>query len=120
MWWYGPGWKQEAAAIRERLARIADLFSIDLLVKTLFSPYRQISAGKVDGSLNVRWHAWVDRAFSRVIGAILRSLMIIIGSLILLVSVLFGCALLLIWPLLPLLPVFGLVLTILGWLPWNQ
>lgn len=70
-WWYGAGWVAEAKRVRERIASTADYFSIDLLVKTLFSPFRQISAGKVNGPLGVKWRAFVDRLISRCIGALI-------------------------------------------------
>ncbi|MET0979649.1 MAG: hypothetical protein ABWX90_00140, partial [Candidatus Saccharimonadales bacterium] len=52
-WWYGAGWRQRLAMLRERLANTIDYFSIDLLARTLFSPFRQISAGKVNGPIGV-------------------------------------------------------------------
>lgn len=103
----------------QRLASIADFFSIDLLIKTLFAPFRQISAGKVDGSLNVKFQAFVDRLFSRIIGAIMRTFMIILGSVSLMLSLLVTALLLLFWPIVPLLPVAGVALSIIGWLPWK-
>ena len=44
-WWYGAGWRERARMIIERLAKAYDFFSLDLLIKTLFAPFRQISAG---------------------------------------------------------------------------
>ncbi|HYG83424.1 MAG TPA: hypothetical protein VD907_00925 [Verrucomicrobiae bacterium] len=119
LWWYTEGWKQQLKKAVLRLAGIADLFSIDLLLKTLFAPFRQISAGRVNGSLNMQFRAFIDRLFSRVIGAIMRLFMIIIGAFALLLAVVVNVALLMIWPLLPLLPVVGVVLFIQGWLPWR-
>jgi hypothetical protein len=119
-WWYSTGWKQRLMTLRERVASTADYFSIDLLLKTLFSPYRQISAGKVQGSINVQLHAFFDQMISRIIGAIVRSFMIIFGIVSILAYVLIGGVLVILWGVIPLLPVVGLVLFLIGWMPWKM
>lgn len=119
-WWYGTGWKQRFLMLKERLAATADYFSIDLLLKTLFAPYRQISAGQVRGSLNVQMRAFFDRLLSRIIGAVIRLFMVIIGSISLLFYSLIGLFLVVLWGIVPLLPVVGIILAIIGWLPWKM
>lgn len=104
--------------MRDRLIRVMDAFSIDLLLKTLFSPFRQISADSSEGPIGVRLRAWADRMVSRVVGAVVRLLTITAGLIILFGCVVWGVATLLVWPLIPLLPVFGVVLSIYGWMPW--
>lgn len=116
-WWYGAGWKARALMIRERLEQTLDYFSIDILLRTLFSPYRQISAGQVSGPLAVKWRAFVDRTISRIIGAIVRTMIILIGSFTIVFYALLGVFVLLLWACLPLLPVVGFVLFISGWVP---
>ncbi len=106
--------------LKERLAATADYFSIDLLLKTLFAPYRQISAGQVRGSLNVQMRAFFDLLLSRIIGAVIRLFMIIIGSISLLFYSLMGLFLVVLWGIVPLLPVLGIVLAVTGWLPWKM
>lgn len=118
-WWYGAGWKQRLVMLREHLGSTADYFSIDLLLKTLFSPYRQISAGQVRGSINVQMRAFFDRLISRIIGAIVRTFMIIFGAVTMLLQVIIGGALLMLWGIIPLLPVIGAVLFVIGWVPWK-
>ncbi len=116
-WWYGAGWKQYAFLVRERLAQDMDYFSIGLLLQTLFSPFRQISAGQVNGSLAVRWRAFVDRLVSRCIGAIIRLGLIIIGFMWITAVTIFGGVSLIIWAFIPILPIVGLVLAMIGWTP---
>ncbi len=119
-WWYGDGWRQRAAIIKERLASTIDYFSIDLLVKTLFSPYRQISAGSVRGSLDVKWRAFVDRTISRCIGAIIRITMIVMGAGVILFHSVIGLVILGVWAVVPLAPLIGIAMTMIGWVPtWN-
>jgi hypothetical protein len=117
-WWYGEGWKQRVVMQREKLASTMDYFSIDLLLRTFFSPFRQISAGKVNGPLGVQLRAFSDRLISRMIGAMVRLFMIIIGTLAILLYIVIGAAWLIIWAFVPFLPVVGLVLFLAGWMPW--
>lgn len=104
--------------VRDRLARIMDAFSIDLLLKTLFAPFRQISNTNVDGPIGVRLRAWFDKLISRMIGAVVRLLTIMAGVVVLFGALIWGLLVLVIWPLIPLLPIFGAVLSFTGWLPW--
>lgn len=117
-WWYGPGWQQSARRVTERLAATADFFSIGLLLRTLFSPFRQISAGAVRGSLSVVLHAWLDKLISRLIGAMVRSAMIVTGVLALAFHGIIGGVLIVGWLFVPLVPVAGVALALVGWLPW--
>lgn len=119
LWWYGAGWQRRARLVRDRLVRVMDAFSIDLLLKTLFAPFRQISAEGTEGPIGLRIRAWFDKLISRIIGAIVRLLTIFIGVVILLGCVVWGLAILAIWPFLPLLPLAGIVLSIAGWVPWT-
>ena len=116
-WWYGAGWMQRLTLVCERLIATADYFSIDLLLKTLFAPFRQISAGQVDGPIGVRWRAFVDRLVSRFIGAIVRLFMILFGSVTLIIFAIIGGASVVFWGLIPLLPLIGVVMTAIGWAP---
>lgn len=118
-WWYGPGWRLRASRLGERLRSSMDYFSIDLLVRTLFSPFRQISAGKVNGPLGVQMRAFFDRLISRVIGAMVRFTVIIIGSLAIFVHGVVGTLLLVFWAVIPVLPLIGIILFASGWIPWS-
>lgn len=116
-WWYGAGWRQRAGMVKERIVATADYFSIDLLIKTLFAPFRQISAGAVSGPLGVRWRAFVDRLISRCIGGVMRSFLVVIGALWIIVTALLGGFTLLVWGALPLLPIVGIIMAFVGWVP---
>lgn len=116
-WWYRSGWRSRMTIVKDRLARSFDFFSVDILIKTWFAPFRQISAGQVRGSLNVVARAWFDRLISRLIGGFVRTLVIIIGLVWLIVQSLIGLVELVFWILLPLFPVAGVILMIIGWLP---
>lgn len=116
-WWYSAGWRARAIVVRQRLARAFDFFSIDLLVKTWFAPFRQISAGKVSGPIGAQLRAWADRMISRIIGGIVRTFVIISGAVWLLVLAVIGVVELGVWLLIPLSPLAGVFLMSLGWVP---
>ncbi len=118
-WWYGAGWQQRVLVVRERLVSTFDYFSIDLLLRTLFSPFRQISAGSVQGPIGVQLQAWFDQLISRVIGSFVRTLTIFIGIITLAFVVVFGVVSIVTWALVPLLPAVGIVMAMIGWLPWT-
>lgn len=118
-WWYGPGWLDQLRLVRERFDRTADLFSIELSFRSLFKPFRQIDADRVGkGSLEVMFRAWFDQLFSRFVGSVARTFLIVIGSIAIAVECLGGVIRLLFWPLVPFLPVLVLPLVIFGWVPW--
>lgn len=119
-WWYSAGLMSRFLVIRERIASASDYFSIGLLATTLFAPFRQISAAKVDGPIGVKWRAFLDRLISRVIGAIVRFIMIVIGSISIVGLGLGGIVAIVFWLFIPLLPIIGGVMMVIGWVPeWN-
>lgn len=107
-WWYTTGWMALIQKGSKRVESVLKFFSVPLLLTSLFAPFRQISAGRVNGPLGVQLRAWGDRLFSRFIGAFIRSFLIIIGLVV--VSLISAVCLLaaLVWPLLPLAPIIGL------------
>jgi len=99
------------------MARTIDYFSIDILVRTLFAPFRQISAGKVNGPLEVRWRYFVDRLISRAIGAFMRTILIVVGCVWVVLQAVFGVVALVLWAFIPFLPIIGFIAAIAGWAP---
>ncbi len=104
-WWYGAGWLQLARRAMGRVLSMADFFSIGLLLKTLLAPYRQISVSQVNGPLGVKLRAWADLQISRVIGAMIRLIVILFGLAATLLMLVVALALMVIWPFVPVLPV---------------
>jgi len=117
-WWYGPGWLQRFGIAKQHISSFFDYFSIDLLIKTYFSPFRQISAGGVSGPIAVQMRAFFDQLISRIIGAIVRTFMIVAGIITIAVTVLVEMIKIAAWGLIPLVPIVGFVLMAIGWMPW--
>ncbi len=116
-WWYGAGWKACLLRLSERLSSSYDYFSIDLLARTLFAPFRQISAGKVNGPIGLKLRAFVDRLISRVIGAFVRIILIVVGVAWLAVQVVIGAFVLAMWAFVPFAPFIGFIIMLSGWVP---
>ena len=118
-WWYSVGWKRTAVDVWESIERLYDTFSLGLLLKTLFAPWRQISAGKVRGPIGVQLRAFFDRLVSRIIGGFIRIITLLIGVAALCLMLLIGLLRLAIWPLVPAMPAVMVVAAISGWIPWH-
>jgi len=115
-WWYTTAWKDIAHSIDTRFRGALNFFSVGLLARTLFDPYRQIAAVKGRGmSVDALFHAWIDRSFSRMVGAVLRSIFIFTGLLSAFFIVVLGILQMIIWPLIPALPLVALLGIGLGW-----
>ena len=119
-WWYGPGWRERVLKMRESLASTMDYFSVGLLLKTLFSPFRQISAGKVSGPLSIQMRAFFDRLISRLIGAMIRITIMIVGLVTIFLFAVIGTVGVILWAFIPLLPLVGVTLWLIGWMPWTS
>jgi hypothetical protein len=115
IWWYGPGWRLQSERMMQRLLGVADTFSFSLLLGSLFAPFRQISAGRVRGPLGVQFRAWLDRLISRFIGALIRIGMLLFGGVAFLGCAVWSIAYLAVWPLLPAMPIIGIILAVTGW-----
>ena len=113
-WWYGGGLLQYVQQGFLGVLRTADFFSVGLLLKTLFNPFRQISAAPVDGAAPVQLSAFFDKLFSRAVGMEVRSVVIIVGILMILLRVLWTLLGIILWLVLPLLPLAGIVLWQMG------
>lgn len=118
-WWYTAGLRQAIRGLQARLMSMLDYFSIDILLRTLFSPFRQISAGSVDGPLPVQLRAFGDRLVSRLVGAVVRLIVMMFGIIAILLTIIAGVFYLLFWLSAPLLPLVGLIMMMIGWVPWT-
>lgn len=118
-WWYGAGLVRQLRSYQQAIIGAYDYFSIDLLVRSWFAPFRQIAAGGVRGSLAMQWRAFVDRTVSRFIGAFMRTVLIVIGLIAIAITGV-GCVLLtILWLAAPFLPVVGAVLAVVGVHVWS-
>ena len=116
-WWYGRGWMGQWKRIAHRFALTLEFFSIGQLFSTLFSPFRQISAGGGDGSVGSELRAFVDQLISRVIGAFIRFFTILFGLMVIVLQAVYELVIMIAWWFIPLLPIAGFILLATGWVP---
>lgn len=118
-WWYGDGFIGRLEIIKIHLIKMVDFFSIDLMLTTLFNPFRQISANYANRSFDAQLGAFFDNLISRFVGFLVRFFMILTGSVILLFQMVFSFIGLAVWLVFPLLPAVSLILCVTGFvLPW--
>lgn len=116
-WWYGSGLVRYVQSLLIKLKIMIDFFSIGSLFKTLFSTYRQISADRIDGPLGIRLRAFFDKLLSRFIGAMIRSGVILSGLFMIILRIFLDIILIILWVITPMLPVAGLIMWVIGWVP---
>ena len=114
-WWYSTGWMDFALRQVDRLRNLADFFSLGLLFRTFFSPFRQISAyASEDANIQQQISEFFDKLLSRVIGAFVRFFIIIFGIIAIAFTAAATGIMFLAWPILPLMPVVSVVLAVMG------
>ena len=113
-WWYSDGYKLFASKIWTKLGDTIDLFSIGSLLRTLFAPYRQISANASGVSIDDKILAFFDRLVSRMVGGVARLGIVFAGAIVISIQFIGSVLSLIVWPLMPLLPVAFIMLFVTG------
>lgn len=100
VWWYGQGWKAAAKSIGRGVGGISRLFSIPILIRTLFAPWKRIISYP-GASLDAKLRAYGDNIVSRAVGFTVRFLVLLtalVTSTVVAAGGVIGCVL---WPLVP-------------------
>ena len=114
-WWWTQGWVDFGRRLRQKFVDTLDRFSFGNLFRTLFAPFRQIDAGGTNAKgLSARFQAWLGKTFSRMIGAVIRLFLIIVGALMVVAELVISTVLIILWPLIPFAPVVCVVLAVMG------
>ena len=115
-WWYVQGWSVFIGKVKNLFSTITDFFSMNSLIRTLFKPFRQISAdsARAGSSVDLKFHLFLDRLVSRIIGFISRLFLLLTGCVVLIISGIFSLVLIILWPFIPLAPLIGIILCITG------
>lgn len=118
-WWYSEGWLEQISLTKRSFIKLADKFSIGMLLRTLFAPFRQISVGEQAGKTASLASVIADKLISRLVGSVMRLAMVFVGTLALIIYAIISVLRLAGWPLLPLAPVLGLILMVSVGAPWK-
>ena len=109
-WWYREGWVLQARKLQLRLREVSQVFSVSILLRTLFAPWRRIVTAPGKG-LDAHIHAAIDNAVGRFIGFLVRLVVLFTAGITTVILLLVGLVQLLAWPI---LPIAAPVLLILG------
>jgi hypothetical protein len=112
-WWYGPGWKNSFVRITQRISILSQELSMSILVKTMFEPWKQITShSNPTDPLELKFRAWFDTLFARMVGFVIRSSVLVFGIITSFFLLIFGTVLAILWPIVPALPIAFIILTI--------
>lgn len=109
-WWYRDGWRGFGQSLVEKMRAALSFFSMGALLRTLFAPFRQISVGEGGAMLQV----FLDQLISRLVGAVVRIFLMIVGILVFAIEAIVSLILMILWPLVPIFPAACIVLTVAG------
>jgi hypothetical protein len=101
-WWYGPGWGDASRRLAHRIDETYLWFSVPILLRTMFQPWRRITTPP-GTSLEQKLRALVDNLVSRAVGFTVRLLALLVATILISFYGIIGGALLVLWPLIPLL-----------------
>lgn len=100
-WWYIKGWAEVGRRWMAYIKGLYRYFSVVLLLKTLFSPWKRIvSYGRK--SIQERFRAALDNLVSRMVGFSVRIMVIIAAAVLIGGCAFLAAASLVLWPLVPL------------------
>ena len=109
-WWYTDGWRSAFRAITAKSSVVLADFSVPILLRTLFEPWKQIRSYAAPGSaINGKMQALMDNTFARTFGFIIRSNIIFYASIIAAFVAIANGVIALLWPVIPLLPLVFLI-----------
>lgn len=105
-WWYTDGFRNELLSIVKRTQYAANAFSVPILLKTLFDPWKQVITPQYgDTALDETISNAISNLVSRFVGFWIRIFTLIAASIFLTIVVIYGILRIIIWPVLPLLPI---------------
>ncbi len=118
-WHYSQAILDIVGIIKNFLWFFYDFFSISLLLKTFFKPFRRLGEDYNKGlDLQAIAESFIINTLMRFVGMLLRTLLIIMGVICIIFTLLFGLFFIISWLLAPLLVLFlilfGLKLISLG------
>lgn len=109
-WWYSNGWLEAARRLATHIKKIGREFSIVLLIKTLFAPWKQLVAySHAQSSLGDKFRRAIDNLISRTVGAIVRLAVFMAGIFYTGFFAVIGLVILIIWPALPVISLWLII-----------
>lgn len=108
-WWYGDGLIRFWQAIQIMTEKVYSFFSITLLLRTIFDPWKRDAYYIENAAIDIRIKIWFNNLISRVIGFIIRLFTIFAGLVVTSVFFIFLIVILLGWVFLPIVVIFLII-----------
>ncbi len=89
--------------------KIFNYFSIDLLLKTLFLPWKRDEIDTSNLSLDLKFRVWIMNLVSRLVGATVRIIVVLIGLMAIIITSVLWILLTVSFLLLPLISLYLLI-----------
>lgn len=105
-WWYGHAYRRLFMYIKASYIYLADLFSVKICVKTLFSPWKRDVLSYEGLSLQEKFQVLTLNIASRFVGFIVKVATLFCYLCALLISSIISLCLIIIWPLYPLVAIY--------------
>lgn len=99
-WWYGSGWLRQWKLIIQRLLGVSRFFSVLTVIRTLFSPWKQLISHAPSNGIN--FQKMIDNMISRFVGLFIRIFTLVAAVVSLVVIGSLSVAAAIIWPVVPL------------------
>ena len=106
VWHYTIAWPDMFRVIGNYLWFVSNFFSLELLSRTLFSPWRRLAISGGKGKEDSFFGALVVNTLMRLVGFGIRAVTIVAGAVTLLVAVFISCLAALAWVVFPALVFF--------------
>jgi hypothetical protein len=107
-WWYGSGWAQATKGAVNLVKKVELSFSIGVLLRTLFSPWKMIVTNP-GRSLDDKFRAMIDNLVSRTVGFFVRIFSLITALIMMAVASIIGMVIAISWPLIPVLIILSAI-----------
>ena len=112
-WHYVLAWRNGFRIYRDLLWFVGHFFSIPTLIRTWFSPWRRLGETYEGGLDPAAWFsALLVNLLMRLVGALARTILILIGLLTWLVTALAGVVMAAVWLVLPFIPLILITLAL--------
>jgi hypothetical protein len=105
-WWYGAGWARAAKGALNLVKKVELSFSIPILLRTLFAPWKMIISPS-GRSLDEKMRAALDNLVSRTVGFFVRIFSLIAAVVLISGAAIVGATIAFSWPLIPVLIVLA-------------
>lgn len=108
-WWYSKGIRDFFIYLKAIFLKITDIFSVKLLLRTYLSPWKRDISSTEGLPLNQVFQVILFNLTSRLIGFIIKTIILFIYLVVLIVFFALSSSLIFIWLFLPLITILGII-----------